>query len=269
MSAFLILAATYAGLGSITGLLAGLLGVGGGMVMVPALYWILSTQGLADSAMHIAVATSMAVIIPTGFVSARSHYKRGGVDWALWRRWVPGAIAGVIIGTLMASHMPKDILRIFFGTLLLMLAGLMVWTPHTSPKRQLPETLSVMLPLGALIGFISALAGIGGATLSVPAMRFMNRPLPRAIGTASALGVAIAIPACAMYLVLAPYGHVNAPWVVGSVHLKAALLIACTSLPMAPVGAKLTHTLPVRTVKIVFVFFMVLVSAKLLLEGVF
>jgi uncharacterized protein len=217
--------------------------------------------------MHIAVATSMAVIIPTGFMSARSHAKRGGVDWELWWRWLPGVIGGVIAGTLLANHMPKEILRLFFGILLMLLAGLLLWTPHENSYKQIPEKPFVMLPLGAFIGIVSAIAGIGGATLSVPAMRWMNRPMPRAIGTASALGVVIAIPACIMYLLLTPQGTAHTPWVIGSVHLKAALFLALASMPMAPVGAKLTHTLPVRTLKFVFAGFMFFVALKLLSEG--
>ncbi len=265
----ILLVLTYAGLGAVAGLLAGLLGVGGGLVMVPGLYWVLTGQGLEAGAMHIAVATSMAVIIPTGLMSARSHAKRGAVDWALWRRWLPGVIAGVVAGTLFANHMDKDSLRLFFGIALLCLAGLLLWTPHEIKGRTLPETRGAMLPLGAVIGIVSAMAGIGGATLSVPMMRWMNRPLPRAIGTASALGVAIAIPACIMYLLLTPAGVVDAPWVVGSVHIKAAACLALASMPMAPVGARLTHSLPVRTLKIIFVSFMTVIAVKLLGEGRF
>lgn len=263
--AMLVLA--YGGLGALTGFLAGLLGVGGGLVMVPGLYWIFTAQGFYAGAMHMAVATSMAVIIPTGFMSARAHAGRNGIDWPLWRRWLPGVLAGVIAGTLLAHLMPKDVLRTCFGILLLVLAGLLLRTPQENPYKKLPDTWAATLPLGVVIGIVSAMAGIGGATLSVPAMRWMDRPMPRAIGTASALGVAIAVPACAMYLWLVPAGAPHAPWVVGTVHLKAAACLALASMPMAPVGARLTHTLPVRTLKIVFVAFMALVSGKLLLEG--
>jgi len=264
---FILLLLAYLALGAAAGLSAGLLGVGGGLIMVPGLYWILTHQGVTDGAMHIAIATSMAVIIPTGIMSARAHHKRGGVDWSLWRRWVPGSVIGVIIGTLTVSNMDTESLRIFFGFALLSMAGLLLWTPHEGDHKKIPEHPAAMLPLGALIGVIAAMAGIGGATLSVPIMRWMGRPLKRAIGTASALGIAIAAPACVMYLMLAPEGYVTAPWVVGSVHLKAAACLALASMPMAPVGAKLTHTLPVRTVKIIFVCFMVIVSLKLLSEG--
>ena len=264
---FLILALTYLALGAGAGLLAGLLGVGGGLIMVPGLYWILSGQGITEGAMHIAIATSMAVIIPTGFMSARTHAKRGGVEWPLWRRWLPGVIGGVIGGTFIANHMDTDHLRIFFGIALLLLAALLLWTPHEGDHKAVPEHWGAMLPLGALIGVVSAMAGIGGATLSVPTMRWMGRPLPKAIGTASALGVAIAIPACIMYLMLSPEGTQPMPWVVGSIHVKAAACLAVASMPMAPVGARLTHTLPVRTVKIIFVCFMTFVSLKLLTEG--
>lgn len=264
---FLITAVTYLGLGAGAGLLAGLLGVGGGLIMVPGLYWILSAHGLEEGAMHIAIATSMAVIIPTGFMSARAHARRGGVDWSLWRRWLPGVIGGVILGTLTANHMDTDSLRLFFGFALLVLAGLLLWTPHEGGHQAVSERWVAVIPLGALIGAVSSMAGIGGATLSVPIMRWMGRALPRAIGTASALGVAIAIPACIIYLMLSPEGAAHSPWVIGSVHVKAAACLAVASMPMAPIGAKLTHTLPVRTVKIIFVCFMVFVSLKLLSEG--
>lgn len=254
-------------LGAVAGVLAGLLGVGGGLVMVPGLYYILTATGMAEGAMHIAVATSMAVIIPTGCMSARSHYKRGGIDWTLWKRWLPGVLTGVIMGTLIANQMPKDALRIFFGVVLILLATLLIWTPHEGPKKIVPQTLRVMIPLGLLIGVVSAMVGIGGATLSVPIMRWMNKPMPQAIGTASALGIAIAIPACIMYMILTPEGGIAGPWIVGSVDLRAAACLALASMPLAPFGARLTHTLPVRTLKFVFVGFMTLVAVKLLSEG--
>jgi uncharacterized membrane protein YfcA len=264
----IVFIATCLGLGAIAGILAGLLGVGGGLVMVPGLYWILSAQGLDESAMHIAVATSMAVIIPTGFMSARSHAKRGGVDWALWRKWLPGVLTGVVIGTLIANGMPKDALRIFFGVMLILLAAFLLWTPHEGPKKILPQTYPVMIPLALVIGVVSAMVGIGGATLSVPTMRWMNKPMPQAIGTASALGVAIAILACIMYLVLTPAGAAPIPGIVGSIDIKAAACLAIASMPLAPLGARLTHTLPVRTLKFVFAAFMVVVALKLLSEGI-
>jgi uncharacterized membrane protein YfcA len=263
----LIFIAACLGLGAVAGVLAGLLGVGGGLIMVPGLYWILSSQGLGESAIHIAIATSMAVIIPTGFMSARAHARRGGVDWALWKRWLPGVIAGVVAGTLVANAMPKAALQIFFGTALIALAAFLFWTPHEGPKKILPQTWSVMLPLGALIGVISAMVGIGGATLSVPTMRWMNKSMPVAIGTASALGVAIAIPACLMYLMLTPEGAVADPFIVGSVDLRATACLAAASMPLAPYGAKLTHAMPVRRLKLFFAAFMVLVALKLLSEG--
>lgn len=255
----------YLSLGAVAGFLSGLLGVGGGLVMVPGLYWLLGGQ---DWAMHVAVATSMAVIIPTGLMSARTHNRRGAVEWQLWRRWLPGVIGGVIVGTLLASHMPSDSLRIFFGCIMLLLSALLLWTPQEAVRRQIPDTYGVMVPLGIVIGVVSAMAGIGGATLSVPAMRWMNRPMPRAIGTASALGVAIAIPACCMYLWLKPGEATGVKWIIGSVDMRAALCLALASIPMAPVGARLTHQLPLRTLKIVFVSFMALVAIKLLSEGI-
>lgn len=269
MDMFLLIA-LYLAIGSIAGFLAGLLGVGGGMIMVPALYAVFSQNGMDDQAMHMAIATSLAVIIPTGCMSAWSHNRKGGIDWALWRRWLPGTVIGVVIGAFVADAMSGAHLRLFFGLLLLALAALMLKSPTNHAHATLPDSMKTMLPAGLFVGLISSMAGVGGATVSVPVMRWLGRPMPLAIGTAAALGVVIAIPGTISFMLLDPPGaDIATPWVVGAVNVKAALMLSLASLPLAPVGAMLTHRLPREVLRRVFVGFMILVSLRLLLDGYF
>lgn len=251
--------------GAAGGLLAGLLGVGGGIVIVPALDLALVTAGVDPAvAMHMAVATSMATIVPTSISSSRSHAKRGSIDFPVVKRWSLSIVIGALIGVLVASRVDARGLAGVFG----IVAGL------AALKMVLPLDRVVLRPSipggpgGALIpgsiGAISALMGIGGGTLSVPSLTLCGEPVHKAVGTAALLGLCISVPATIGYLFAQPAGGVLPPWTVGWVSLPGLAIIAPVSWLVAPVGARLAHALDRRKLSAAFGAFLLLVAARML-----
>ena len=208
------------GAGAAGGLLAGLLGVGGGIVIVPALDMALTLAGVDPTvALHVAVATSMATIVPTSISSSRSHAKRGAVDGAVIRRWSLPIVAGALVGALLASRVDARVLAGVFGAVAL-LAALKMLLPldQLVLRRSLPGGFGGAL-IPAFIGAVSAMMGIGGGTLTVPAMTLCGEPVHKAVGTAALLGLWISVPATLGYLAAGTAGDAMPPWTVGYVSL--------------------------------------------------
>jgi len=258
--------AALAAAGAVGGLIAGLLGVGGGIVIVPALDFALSVAGVDhDVALHIAVATSMATIVPTALSSSRSHARRHSVDFAIVKRWTMPIVLGALAGSLAATHLNAKVLAAVFGTVAL-LAALKMLLPldRVVLRPTLPGGL-VGAVLPAVIGAISAMMGIGGGTLSVPTMTLCGEPVHKAVGTAALLGLWIALPATFGYLLAhVPDGLVLPPLTIGYVSLLGFALIAPLSWLMAPLGAKLAHTLDRRMLSAAFGLFLLTVAARML-----
>lgn len=253
------------GLGLVAGFLAGLLGVGGGIVLVPGLYFLLGAFGYSSEyVMHIAVGTSLAIIIPTGLSSARAHWKRGAVGVDLLRRIGPGTVMGVVAGTVIAALIDGDALKGVFAVMLLVLAAIMVVNPAkilphgTMPKQPWPGMA------GGVIGLLSSLMGIGGATISVPFMTLCGVPVHRAVGTASALGLVISIPAAMGFIVIGWGGENLPPFSIGYINLLAFALIVPCSVLAAPWGARVAHSVSVTKLRLAFAAFIALVSLKML-----
>lgn len=257
----MIVLAVLAAAGAFAGFLAGLLGVGGGIVLVPAMLYALPHLGVEDP-MHTAIATSLATIIATGMSSAYAHHKRQSVDYGLLKRWAVGSAFGAFAGALFATRLDGDTLRYIFAAVLPLLAAAMAfdfakWAGEHAQNRPLPGT-PVLSVIGFFTAFVSSLAGIGGATLNVPAMRFMGVPIHRSIGTASATGIVIAIAATAGFCVAGLAARSGMP-----ISLIAFIVIAPASMLFAPLGAKAAHALPVKPLRRVFAVFMVLVALNL------
>lgn len=255
-------------LGAFAGFLAGLLGVGGGIVLVPGLYYIFSylqpSYGFdAAHIMHICVGTSLAVIVPTGFSSARSHHKKSSVDFDLVRLIGVGIVVGVLCGTWVASFLDAKSMKIIFASAILALAGMMV-LGNTGAKINAGEATPFKNVIaGYFIGCLSTLIGIGGATLSVPYMSMNNVPMRRAVGSASAMGVIIAAPA-SLGFVLIGWGMSNLPpFSIGYVNVLAWALIIPMSIMVAPIGARAAHKISVKKLKVIFAVFMVLVALNM------
>lgn len=250
--------------GAFAGVLAGLLGVGGGIVLVPLLAIILPMQGVpATYVQHLALGTSLASIIFTSIASARAHAKRGAVRWDIWRSITPGILLGTFLGGLVASNMPTFFLKAFFICFLYLVAAQMLLDIKPRASRELPHMLG-MSSVGGIIGLVSSFVGIGGGTLSVPFMTFCNVPMHTAVGTSAAIGFPIAVAGALGYVV----GGWNVPGLpvgnLGYVHVLALVGIATASFCTAPLGAKLSHALPVKTLKRGFALFLLIVASRML-----
>lgn len=264
-----MLTAFLLSLGALAGFLAGLLGIGGGLVLVPGLYFGFKALGFESEAlMHVAVGTSLAVIIPTGLSSARAHWRRGAVRFDLVKQIGPGILIGVGIGTLIAHHIEKQGMTAFFACALTALALLMLINPaRFSPLQTTPPQPWMGLS-GTVIGVFSSLMGIGGATISVPWMAICRVPMHTAVGTASALGILIAIPAAFGFIVIGWQAEGLPPFSLGYINFLAWPLIIPASVLAAPWGAKLAHSVSVDRLRKIFAWFLVIIAAKMMWEAV-
>ncbi len=254
------------GIGLCSGFLAGLLGVGGGTVVVPALLLSAQRMGFAgDDAMTVAAATSLAIVIPTSIASARAHAARGAIDWLAFRRLAPGVATGSLAGTLLAGALGGRVLLGLFVAFALLAMRQLLARPaeRAAPSALLPGALT-LAQRGLAIGLLSALAGVGGGLLSVPLLAHYL-PLRRAIGTAALLGLPLAVAGLAGYL-LPAHGTRCAAGCLGYVFLPAALAISLAASATAPLGAWLAHRAPVGVLKRAFAVLLLLVAADLCRE---
>ncbi|MCI5060816.1 MAG: sulfite exporter TauE/SafE family protein [Alphaproteobacteria bacterium] len=264
-----ILLVLILGLAGMAGFLAGLLGIGGGIVLVPGLYFIFTTLGYESAyLMHLAVGTSLATIIVTGFSSARAHWRRESVRFDLVQKIGIGMVIGVGLGTMIAAQASGTTLQILFAVILMMFAGLMQVRPEKISLFSGRPSDFVLGVAGTIIGAISTLMGIGGATLNVPFMSFCKVPIHKAVGTASALGVLIAIFGTAGFILIG-WGN-NAgfpPLSLGFVNLAAFAVIVPVSALTAPLGAAAAHRFSKEMLQRIFGLFMVFVAIKMLFEA--
>lgn len=257
------IALMYLAVGLIAGVLAGLLGVGGGVVIVPMLIFCFVRQGIApDLIMHLALGTSLASIIFTSISSFMSHHKRGAVDWRIVKRIVPGILLGTFLGTFVAARLSTGFLKGFFCVFLYSVATQMLLNKKPKASRELPGNAG-MFGVGSIIGVASALVGIGGGSLSVPFMLWCNVAAHRAIGTSAAIGFPIAVAGAVGYIVNHFHGVDLPPYSLGYVYLPALVGIVCSSVFTAPLGAKLAHALPVDKLKRIFALFLYVVATKM------
>ena len=256
----------YCLLGSFVGVLAGLLGVGGGLVIVPILVIAFGLQNVPhEITMHLALGTSLASIIFTSISSFMAHHKRGAVDWQTVRRIVIGILTGTFIGSCFVSILPTNTLKLFFVVFIYFVAYQFLTNKKPKATRELPGIFG-MFVAGNVIGFISSLVGIGGGAVSVPYMTWCNVVVHRAIGTSSAIGLPIAISGTVGF-VFNGWNHELLPdYTVGFVYLPALVGIAAISVLTAPLGAKLAHSLPVAKLKRIFALLLIIVGTKMLID---
>jgi uncharacterized membrane protein YfcA len=249
--------------GVLAGFVAGLLGVGGGIVTVPVLEYSLRFAGVPEEyRMHVAVATSLAAIIPTSISSARTHHARGAVDWELARSWGIAVVLGAALGSVLASRAPVTVLAGVFGSVALLIAAKMLLPlDELRVARSVPRGAGGAL-LAACIGGISSVMGIGGGTLTVPTLNLCGYPIHRAVGTAAFFGIFISIPGTAGYLLARP--PVELPWAtVGFVSLVGLAIIAPGSMLTAALGARVAHSLNRRRLSQAFGLFLLLVGCRM------
>jgi len=254
--------------GAATGVIAGLLGVGGGIVIVPVLYLVLPVFGVDEALrMHLAVGTSLATIIPTALASARSHHHRGAVDGALLRVWGPAVFAGAVLGAALAGPVGGAVLTAVFATVALLVAAQMGFGNAGPPGAGAAANAAVTGPVGAaiaaLVGFVSTWMGIGGGTLSVPIFTALGVPIHRAVGTAAALGLVIGVPG-AIGFAIAGWGVPGLPPAsLGYVNLIALALIVPLSALCSPLGARLAHAISARLLRRAFAVFLAATAARM------
>jgi len=263
-----VLIAELAALGLGTGFLAGLLGIGGGMLMVPFITIIMGHRGVAsDLAVKMAIATSMATIIFTSVSSVRAHHKRGAVRWDIVRRLAPGIVMGSLLGSLGVFALLKGtVLAIVFALFVGFSATQTFLDKKPKPTRQMPGT-GGQLAAGGVLGFISGLVGAAGGFISVPFMTWCNIAIHNAVATSAALGFPIAVANVAGYVVSGQSVQGLPDGSVGYIWLPALVVIAVCSFVVAPLGAKAAHSLPVSKLKRVFASILYLLAAYMLWKG--
>jgi uncharacterized membrane protein YfcA len=258
------LAVSLIAAGAITGLLAGVFGVGGGAVIVPILYEVFRVIGVPeDVRMPLCVGTSLAVIIPTSIRSFQAHRAKGMVDMSILKIWAVPSVLGVIAGSVIARHAPADLFKIVFVVVAVASAlRLLFASDRWKLGDEMPGTV-LMNIYGAIIGVLSALMGIGGGQLSSLFMTFYGRPIHQAVATSSGLGVLVSIPGALGYIYAGwPKMDVLPPLSLGYVSFIGFLLFIPTSIWTAPIGARLAHRLSKRKLEVVFGLFLLAVASR-------
>jgi uncharacterized membrane protein YfcA len=252
--------------GGFVGFLAGLLGIGGGMTLVPILAALFSAQSLGgDHTVHLALGTGMASVMFTSSASVRAHHRLGAVDWAIVRRLAPGMVAGTLLSTLASGWVAQRTLALAFAVIVYggALQLLLGRKPHAA--RTLPGRAG-MLAVGLAIGIVCGLVSAGGAFLTVPFMLFCGVAMHTAIGTAAAVGIPVAVIGTAGFI--ASGWHVGAlpRYSLGFVFLPALAALVVASMATAPLGARLAHRLPVATLKRVFAGLLIVLATKMVVS---
>lgn len=255
---------TYIGLGVVAGLLAGLLGLGGGIVIVPLLTFSFTALHFPPAHLqHLALGTSLATIVFTSISSLRAHHGHQAVNWPVVRQITPGILIGSFSGSWVAAALSSRFLKGFFAIFAFFVAWQLLMDARPKASRQLPGR-GGLFGSGTVIGCISSLVGIGGGSMSVPFLIWCNLSARQAIGTSAAIGLPIALTGSLGYL-LSGVGKAGLPpHSIGYIYLPALIGIAMTSYLTAPLGAKLAHSLPVSQLKKGFALLLIATGAKML-----
>jgi uncharacterized membrane protein YfcA len=264
MTDYLLLALAMLVTGGVGGILAGLLGIGGGIVIVPVLEAALTFLGVDEAIrMHVAVATSLATIIPTSIASSRAHHRRNAVDLDLVGRWALFVLLGALAGTVIASHVHSDVLAMVFAVVALIVAlKMMLPLEGRTIASDVPRGPLVPL-IPATIGAVSSMMGVGGGTLSVAMLTLFNQPIHRAVGTAALFGLAISVPGTAGFMISGFDDPRVPPGSIGYVNLIGFALISPATFLAAPLGAAIAHRLSKRHLSLLFGVFLVIVSVRM------
>jgi len=263
ISQLLPMVALLAAIGAFAGLVAGLLGVGGGIILVPAFYYAFTSLGYTGpQLMQVCLATSLATIIVTSVRSVLAHHRKGAVDWPILRGWAPGIAVGAVLGVFAVAALRTPALQAIFGTLALVVAlylglGRADWRLGPAMPTGLGRAA-----LSPVVGFLSVLMGIGGGSFGVPLMSLFGVPIHRAVATAAGFGVVIAVPSVAGFL-LTPAADAP-PYTAGSVNLPAFLVIIAMTLVTTPWGVKLAHAMDPKPLRRIFAVFLAIVALNML-----
>ncbi|MDO6731965.1 sulfite exporter TauE/SafE family protein [Marinovum sp. 2_MG-2023] len=252
-------------IGGFAGVLAGLLGVGGGIVLVPAFFYAFQTLGYGGpQLMQMCLATSLATIIVTSLRSVLSHNRKGAVDWTILKTWAPGIALGAIVGVFVAASLRSETLQILFGCLGVVIGlylgfGRATWRLGSKMPGGITRAM-----LSPVVGFLSVLMGIGGGSFGVPLMSLYNTPIHRAVATAAGFGVLIAVPSVVGFLFLQIDPAQRPPFTLGAVNLVAFGIVIAMTMMTAPLGVKIAHNMNPKPLKRVFALFLILVALNML-----
>jgi len=254
----------YAALGAAAGTTAGLLGVGGGIIVVPGLAFLLGDAVPAHRLMQVAVGTSLTTIVATSLSSIRAHSRHGAIRWEVVGRLTPGIIVGAILGAAIADVLPTRGLAAVFGAFLVLAAVRLAVPGQPSAHRELPRTPG-LFAWGGGIGTFSSLVGIGGGTITVPFLTWCNVAIRNAVGTSSACGLPIAVTGATGFVV-AGWGTPGLPpWSTGYVYWPAFVALVPMSILFAPLGARLAHTISMFALRCIFAVFLLVVGLRMLI----
>ena len=265
-----VLLLMMATLGMLAGFMSGLLGIGGGLVLVPCFYFGFAAMGYDPSVlMHVAVGTSLAVIAPTGLSAARAHWRRGAFDFDIFKKTAPGMFLGAVCGVFIADNATAEVLQYIFAAAVLLVAFVM----FTNPERfkffdGLPPAY-VSIPCALVIGIMASLMGIAGALLMVPFLSMCGIAMHKAVGTASAIGVTVSVPAALGFVWIGLSHDTGMSYMFGYIHWLAFLTIIPFTMLAAPLGAKVAHSVSIERLRLFFACFMLVVAVRMFVEAIY
>ena len=249
------------------GFVAGLFGIGGGLITVPFLYYIFNSLGVDQQyLMHLAVGTSFAIIIPTSTVSVLTHHKFKAVDFEIVKNYGLFVVMGVVLGTIFAASLKTKTLILFFSIVILLLSVYLLLLKEKEKSIIIPIKLHLKIILGTIVGFISAPMGIGGAIMNVPILKFFGYSINRAIGSAAAIGFLISVFGAIGFLISGSYLKTNIPLSVGFLNIPAFLIFIPITTFMARIGARTVHKIDKNKISKIFGIFLLIVAGKFLYE---
>jgi uncharacterized membrane protein YfcA len=255
----------YLLLGAVAGFLGGLLGLGGGIVVVPALFFIFRGLGfLPEAVMHMAVGTSLATVVLTAAVSTWAHHRHGAVLWPAVARFAPGIVIGSLAGGVLADQLAGSALRIVFGLFELLVAAQLAFGLQPKPTRTLPSA-GPMAWVGAGIGALSAVLGIGGGTMTVPYLVWCNVGIRQAVATSAACGLPIAVAATVSHTIAGLHTAGLPPGSTGYVYWPAVLMTGVASVVLAPAGARVAHAISMVALKRIFAGVVAIIGIRMLI----
>ncbi|MCV6824020.1 MULTISPECIES: sulfite exporter TauE/SafE family protein [Halocynthiibacter] len=256
-------------IGGFAGVMAGLLGVGGGIILVPAFFYVFSALGYGgDQLMQVCLATSLATIIVTSMRSVNSHNKKGAVEWPILKGWALGIAIGAVIGMLTVSSLRSATLQGIFGVLGIFIGLYMAFGKSDWRIGEAMPTGIKKAVISPFIGFLSVLMGIGGGSFGVPLMSLHGVPIHRAVATAAGFGVIIALPSVVGFFFVDVAADSAPPFTLGAVNIPAFLVVISMTMLTAPLGAKLAHQLNAKALKRIFAVFLIVVALNMLRKAV-
>ena len=269
MEDWILLAIAMLATGCVAGVLAGLFGIGGGIVIVPVLEAVLGFIGVDPAIrMHVAVGTSLATIIPTSISSARAHHRRGAVNVDIVKRWAVFVLVGALLGAWIAAQVHSRVLAAVFATLALLVAFKMVFFPTSRNLTDTVPRAPWVIAIPTVIGCFSSMMGIGGGTFSVMTLTLFNEPIHRAVGTAALFGLVISLPGTIGFMLAGWQDLRLPPGSLGYVNVLGFLVIAPTTVIAAPLGARIAHGFTAKRLSVLFGLFLVIVSMRLFFSAI-